>query len=66
MELDQVSGCEDTKCPKVYLSDRGTAVFVGTVLPAAESPGVGAGEQAVELPLSIVRDALDALAGGRQ
>ena len=64
MELRQVSGCEGGECPKVYLSDRGTAVFQGNVVPAAELT-VGHGEHAVELPLDVVRDALNELMGGR-
>lgn len=61
MKLVQVSGCEDTKCPKVYLSDRATAVFVGSALTSLDT---GPGEQAVELPLSVVKDALESLAKG--
>ena len=61
MELRQISTCEDTKCPTVYLSDRGTAVFVGTALTGVDT---GPGELAVELPLNVVRGALEALSGG--
>lgn len=60
MNLRQVSGCEGGECPKVYVSDQGTAVFQGYAL----APGilsVGPGEQAVELPLDVVRGALTAL-----
>lgn len=61
MELRQVSGCKDTECPKVYVTDRGTAVFQGDIVTELRP---GPGEQAVELPLSIVREALSALAEG--
>jgi hypothetical protein len=58
MELRQVAGCKDTECPKVFVTDRGTAVFQGDIM-AGLRPGPG--EQAVELPLNVVRDALSAL-----
>lgn len=61
MELRQVAGCKDTECPKVFITDRGTAVFQGDIM-AGLRPGPG--EQAVELPLSVIRDALGALAEG--
>ena len=49
----------------MYLTDRGTAVFQGDLVP----PGVvslGDGEQAVELPIDVVRDALLMLRGGTE
>lgn len=59
MELRKVSaGCEGGDCPTVYLTDRGTAVFQGETVAGAR---IGQGEQAVELPLSVVRSALAAL-----
>jgi len=64
MNLQKVAGgCEGGDCPTVYLTDRGTAVFQGNLVP----PGVvslGEGEQAVELPIEVVRDALLTLHGG--
>lgn len=63
MELHQVSGCEGGDCPKVYLSDRGTAVFQGSVLTVTDSLRLGHDEQAVELPLDVVKDALGKLLG---
>jgi hypothetical protein len=64
MELRQVSKCEGGECPTVYLSDRGTVVFQGNVVSANELR-VGHGEQAVELPLDVVRGALNELMGDR-
>jgi hypothetical protein len=61
MELRQVSGCEGGECPKVFITDRGTAVFQGDIVTGLRH---GPGEQAVELPLSVVRDALGALSEG--
>ena len=62
MELRQVSGCEGGECPAVYLAvEQGTAVFQGRQLTTADGVNPGPGEQAVELPLEVVRDALAAL-----
>lgn len=66
MKLRQVSGCEGGECPKVYLSDRGTAVFQGSPVTTAGGLRLGAGEHAVELPLDVVRDALAALLRGSE
>jgi hypothetical protein len=63
MELRQLAGCKDTECPKVYVTDRGTAVFQGHIMTSLRP---GPGEQAVELPLSVVRDALSALLEGSE
>ena len=57
--------CYDTKCPAVYASDRGTFVFQGPVVVDAEGLDLGAGEQAVELHLDVLRQALPELSGGR-
>lgn len=57
--------CPNRTCPTVYLSDRDTVVFQGNVVVEVEGLQLGAGEQAVELPLEIVRQALPGLAEGR-
>jgi hypothetical protein len=62
MKLRQVSGCNEGDCPKVFVSDRETAVFQGHAF--AEGLSFGPGEQAVELPIDVVRDALAMFAGG--
>jgi hypothetical protein len=61
MQLRKVAGCSKGECPAVYLSDRETVVFQGTV---AEGVQLGAGEQAVELPLGLVLSAIPSLPGG--
>ena len=62
MKVRKVSGCDRTACPTVYISDRGTAVVQGEVVSAADGMTLAPGEQAVELPLSVLIDALPALA----
>lgn len=65
MQLRKVSGdCEDGDCPTVYMSDRGTVVFQGAVVTSTEGLRLKPGEQAVELPLDVVRSALPQLSGG--
>lgn len=65
MELRQISGaCHNTDCPTVYLTDRGTVVFQGDTVSPAHGPRLSPGEQAVELPLDVVRSALPELSGG--
>ncbi|KAA9164967.1 hypothetical protein FPZ12_006870 [Amycolatopsis acidicola] len=64
MELRKIAGdCPDNECPTVYLSDRGTVVFQGDAVSAGLK--LGPDEQAVELPLHIVRQALPELSGGQ-
>jgi len=50
---------------RFYLSDRGTVVFQGGAVSSAKGLRLGAGEQAVELPLDVVRQALPELSGGK-
>lgn len=57
--------CDNDDCPTVYLSDRGTIVFQGDAVASAKGLRLGLGEQAVELPLDIVRQILPQLAGGQ-
>lgn len=64
MLLRKVSGCEKGECPAVYVSDRGTLVFQGAAVTSAEGLRLRPGEQAVELPLHVVRGALPELSGG--
>ncbi|WP_436501490.1 hypothetical protein [Actinokineospora sp. HUAS TT18] len=62
MNLHRIAGdCRDEDCPAVYLSDRGTVVFQGDVVSLANGLRLGQGEQAVELPLTVVREAIRAL-----
>ncbi|MQA64216.1 MAG: hypothetical protein GEU86_22800 [Actinophytocola sp.] len=64
MGVHKVSeGCEGGDCPAVYVSDRGTVVFQGDAVPVAEGLRLGEGEQAVELPLDVLKSALPALLG---
>ncbi|PKW19034.1 hypothetical protein A8926_7175 [Saccharopolyspora spinosa] len=61
MKLRKVSGCADSDCPAVYVSDRGTAVVQGEHVTRAEGLSLAAGETAVELPPEIILDAVTAL-----
>ncbi|CRK58702.1 hypothetical protein [Alloactinosynnema sp. L-07] len=45
----------------MYLSDRGTVVFQGDSVSLANGLRLGQGEQAVELPMTVVREAIRAL-----
>jgi hypothetical protein len=54
--------CKDGECDTVYLSDRGTLVLQGVAVSFAEGMKLGRGEQAVELPIQLVKEALRALA----
>lgn len=65
MELQKIAGsCPDNDCPTVYLSDRRTVVFQGGAVTTGLR--LGPGEQAVELPLDVVRQVLSGLPGGCQ
>lgn len=62
MKLTKLAGdCKSDDCPAVLLSDRRTLVFVGGVVSEADGLRVGVGEQAVELSIDLVREALRAL-----
>lgn len=66
MDLRKITtGCDNDDCPAVYLSDRGTVVFQGDAVTRANGLRLGAGEQAVELPLDVVRQALPELSGNQ-
>lgn len=63
MTLRKVAGdCELGTCPTVYLSDRGTIVLQGDAVTVANGLALGEGEQAVELPIALVQEAIRALA----
>ncbi|GLZ34229.1 hypothetical protein Lesp02_64160 [Lentzea sp. NBRC 105346] len=53
--------CEVNGCDTIYASDRGTLVLQGKSVVAEVE--LGDGEQAVELPVDLVREALAALEG---
>jgi hypothetical protein len=62
MKLRKLAGtCDDGTCPNVYLSDRNTLVVQGDAVPAAAGLVFGPGEQAVELSVNLVEEALRAL-----
>lgn len=54
-------GCDDGDCPTVYLSDQGTLVVQGGHISEADGLRLGDGEQAVEIPLELLREAFSAL-----
>ncbi|MEV6877000.1 hypothetical protein [Amycolatopsis sp. NPDC051128] len=65
MKLRKITAdCEDLKCPAAYVSDRGTFVFQGPVVSSADGLDLGEGEQAVELPFGVLRQALPELSEG--
>lgn len=55
------TGCENGNCPTVYLSDHGTVVVQGDHVSDADGLTLGAGEQAVEVSVQLLREALNAL-----
>ncbi|MEE2039073.1 hypothetical protein Q8791_17815 [Nocardiopsis sp. CT-R113] len=61
MELTPLAGeCTNRRtCPTVYASDRGTIVVQGYTLAAEDLAGITLpeGENAVEIPLSLLREA---------
>lgn len=62
MKLTRLAGtCQEDDCPTVFLSDRGTLVLQGDAVTMAAGLKLGAGEQAVELPVALIREALSAL-----
>lgn len=60
-KLASPPGCDDGDCPTVYLSDRGTLVIQGDHVASADGMRLGQGEQAVEIPIEILRMAASAL-----
>ncbi|SEF32437.1 hypothetical protein SAMN05421837_106234 [Amycolatopsis pretoriensis] len=62
MKLRKLAGtCDDGTCPNVYLSDRDTLVLQGDAVLTADGLAFGPGEQAVELSVDLVEEALRAL-----
>lgn len=56
-----VGGCDDGDCPTIYTTDRGTVVIQGDRVSRADGLKLGRGEDAVEIPLDLLREALSAL-----
>ena len=67
MKLTRIAGeCPDgVTCPTVYASDRGTIVVQGYTLPADALGRITLpdGENAVEIPLSLLKEAARAHRG---
>lgn len=62
MKLRKLSGgCEYDNCPAVHLTDRGSVIVIGTMVADQADLGVGPGEQAVELPLRLLEEAVGEL-----
>ena len=62
MKLTKLAGtCEVNECPTVYRTDRGTLVVQGDLVADADGLTLGTGEQAVEIPLGLLREAFSAL-----
>lgn len=49
-------GCEGKNCPTIYMKDDETLVIQGYVADNLFSTDLPDGEQAVEIPLSLIRD----------
>ncbi len=62
MKITKLSGeCENGNCPAVYLSDSGSLVVQGDAVSGADGLTLGPDEQAVEISLELLREALNAL-----
>ncbi|MEV6825826.1 hypothetical protein [Amycolatopsis sp. NPDC051102] len=62
MKLRKLAGtCDDETCPTVYLSDRNTLVLQGDAVLSAAGLVFSPPEQAVELSVELVEEALRAL-----
>jgi hypothetical protein len=60
------NGCTGGTCPTAYLTDRGTAVVQGYVVDDPEALaalGLPAGETAVEVPVELLVEAAQPVAG---
>ena len=54
VHLTQLAGCQGGTCPAVYVTDRGTLVVQGAIVPDAEGVNVPAGETLVEVPAELL------------
>ncbi len=63
MKLQKLTGpeCENGNCPNVYISEQGTLVVQGDAVSHADGLTLGDGEQAVEISVQLLREALSAL-----
>jgi len=62
MKLKKLAGeCEYDNCPAVHLTDRGSVIVVGATVADRSGLRVGSGEEVVELPLHVLREAMSAL-----
>ncbi|GAA1891927.1 hypothetical protein GCM10009687_71470 [Asanoa iriomotensis] len=63
LRLLSTTGCTGGSCPTIYDSGRGTIIVQGYTVPA-EGSGVAvpAGEQLVEIPVDVLRNAVRAMA----
>ena len=62
MKVEKLVGsCDDGDCPTIYTTDRGTVVVQGGRVSDADGLKLGDGEDAVEIPLELLREALSAL-----
>lgn len=53
--------CELDDCPAVFLTERDSLIIIGTTVTTREGLRVGSDEQAVELPIELVREAMGEL-----
>jgi len=64
MRATKISGCEESECPTVYATDEpGIVIAQGTPVVDVDGVHLGPGEIAVRMPLSVLKDAVAALAG---
>lgn len=63
MKVRKIAGtCHEGTCPTIYVSDHGSVVVQGSTVRQAVGLTLADGEQAVEIPASLLRDALESLA----
>lgn len=56
MKILATASCAGKKCPTVYMKDDETLVVQGYVADNLFVEGLPDGEQAVEIPMSLIRD----------
>ncbi|SHF26642.1 hypothetical protein [Streptoalloteichus hindustanus] len=62
MKVTKVAGnCKQSTCPAVYVDDAGSLVVQGAAVRNADGLQLGEGEQAVQISVELVREALRAL-----
>lgn len=61
MKATKIAGCDRNECPAIYVTDTETVVAQGKPVQNVDGVTPGPGEIAVELPLSVLKEALAGL-----